>query len=68
MKLSGNIDRLNLFLTQLNISALGRIEMNTEMHTKAFGEIKTKLDSIHQDVLTGERSSTADEHGVLEIA
>ncbi|EON62359.1 hypothetical protein W97_01581 [Coniosporium apollinis CBS 100218] len=55
VKLSGHTDRLNLFLTQLNTSALGRIEMNAEMHTKAFGEIKKKLDSIHQDVLAGKK-------------
>lgn len=55
VKLSGHTDRLNLLLTQLNTSALGRIEVTTGLHTKAFREIKAKLDSIHQDMLTGKK-------------
>jgi hypothetical protein len=57
-KISGHTDRINLFLTHLNAGALGRIESNTEAHTKAFEEIKAKLDSIHEDIRTGKMDST----------
>jgi hypothetical protein len=51
--IAGHTDRINLFLTQLNTDAVGRIESHTEAHTKAFEEIKAKLVSIHEDIRAG---------------
>ncbi|OCL10318.1 hypothetical protein AOQ84DRAFT_256489, partial [Glonium stellatum] len=55
VKLFGDTDRLNVFLTQLDTNALGGVEMDNEMHGTAFEKIKTKLDLIHQDVIAGKK-------------
>ncbi|KAI9690361.1 MAG: hypothetical protein M1822_009323 [Bathelium mastoideum] len=69
-RLSTHSDRFNLFLTHLNSGALGRIETNQEIHTVAFGEIKSKLDSIHEDIREGRKDpsllSNMGDWGALE--
>ncbi|KAF2472448.1 uncharacterized protein BDR25DRAFT_14467 [Lindgomyces ingoldianus] len=54
-KLVRHSQKLNLFLTQLHNNSLARIELASEKTTFALGEIKAKLNSIHQDVLAGRR-------------
>jgi hypothetical protein len=39
----------------MHTSALGRIESNTEQHNQPFEEIKAKLESIHWDILAGDK-------------
>lgn len=56
--LSTHSERLNLFLTRLNSGALGRIETTQEMHSAAFGDIKAKLELIHDDIRAGRKDPT----------
>lgn len=69
-KLSTHAERLTLFLTHLNAGALGRIEAAQASHTNSFGEIKAKLESIHNDVRSGRKDptllSSMDDWGTLE--
>jgi hypothetical protein len=57
-KIITHTERLNRFLSGLQVGALARIEGHVERHTVSFEDIKRRLDVIHNEVLAGKRDAS----------
>lgn len=54
-KISKQSDRIDRFLQHLHTGALARIEVEGERRTHVLGELKAKLEALHQDVIAGRK-------------
>lgn len=57
LKLSQHTDGLNLFLTHVNTSSLGRLEQASEASAGVLDDIRVKLDELRHQVETGQKDA-----------
>lgn len=55
LKLSQHTDGLNLFLTHINTSSLGRLEQASETSAAVLNDIRAKLDDLRRQVELGQK-------------
>ncbi|KAI4599572.1 hypothetical protein KJ359_002019 [Pestalotiopsis sp. 9143b] len=55
LKLSQHTDGLNLFLTHINTSSLGRLEQASDTSAAVLHDIRAKLDDLHRQVELGQK-------------